>query len=1015
MNLIQHSIRRPVAVTMASMVVLLTGLFSVSRLPLELTPDVDFPRLTITTPWPDSSPEAVEAYVTAPLEAVASTSAHVREVTSQSDEGRSQITVSYARNTHMDLAAMELSEKLSLVQEQLPYGAGPPSIGKYVPREFRTDRFFAFRVTGPFTLPEVRRIALEKIRPALLGLGGVAEVRVIGGRDREVQILLDKAALKRHGVSLDQIRQAVRSLGLRRSLGVAHENGVRFSLAVHMPLASLSGIEALRVNPGSSPPVILRDIARIRDAYGEPASVSRIDGQPALVVSLERETGSNTIDVSNRIGRRLETLRDRLPRGVRLIVEEDQSRAIRENLSALSRKAVFSVLVIFLVLMSFLRTVRAPLVILSTIFFSVLLTLNLFRIAGISLNLLTLAGLTLGLGMLVDNAIVVVENITRHRSPGRNSAEAAAAGTTEVVQPIIASTLTTVVAFIPFLYMTGKLRLYYLPFTMAVGLSLLSSLITAFTLTPALHVRLNRKRSSAPAGKVRENRKRIYPVLLNRILRCKGLTVAAALLFLAGSAYVFDRKVTKGSLWSWRSPEDRLTVSIRMPKGAELFRTDRIIRKFEETALEESYVDRIYTNVYPERANMTISFSKPVTRSVYPYILKEKLIREASLIAGIGVVVYGFGDPFSTGGFMSSRGQYRIEVLGYNYDHVREIARDLERRLSRYSRVRDVNIDAMGGYYTQTSHEIVLAVDRRTLSRYQLDTGDVLTEVEGHLKERLGWYSVRLGGEEVDYSLKFAAKEEFSMEDLENLEIHAPSGERVRLRDISSLERRKTPGRIVRRNQQYQRLVSFDFRGPYKLGNRVLKAVIGTTHVPPGYSVRQASYFFLQEEEKRQIFLILGISLFLVFLVTAGLFESLLHPFLILLTVPLSLAGVFLIFYATGTPFGESAYIGLALLGGIVVNDSILLVDQINRLRGRGMAVREAILKGASDRLRPILMTTFTTIGGLLPLVLLDRASESVWHHLALATIGGLLCSTVMVLTVIPALYGLMERWRRKG
>jgi len=1009
MNLIEHAVKRPTAVAMISLVILFTGFFSASRLPLALTPDVDFPKLTITTSWYDTSPETIEAFVTSPIEAVANTVTNVHKVSSVSEEGMSKVTVEFIRGTNMNFAAMELSEKLSAIREQLPYGTSSPQIVKYIPEKFQTDEFLTIHLTGAYSLQELRRIALEKIKPTLMGLKGIADVQVIGGQDREIEILVNKTKLNAYNISLSEVEQTLLDLGYRESIGALRTGKQRITLFVDTPLRESSEIENAILTSKNGYVIHIKDIAEVHDTYGRPRSLSRIDGHPAVVLHIAREVGSNTIKTADRVFKKLKELQRKLPPGLDLIVEQDQSREIRRSLSDLGERSLFSILVIFLVLMAFLHTFKAPLIIISTIFFSVLFTLNLFVIFKIGLNLLTLAGLALGFGMLVDNAIVVVENISHHHQKGELLNQAAVSGTSEVILAVVASTLTTVVAFLPFLYLTGELRIYYLPFTLAVGFSLLSSLVIAFTLTPSITVKLFSKNKWQEEVDRAFKPVRWYQDFLRWIVNHRGITIFLALFILGGSTYLFQKYVTKGRIFYWHGGT-YLSVNVGMPKGAEIKRTDQIARRFEKIALEEKKGQRVGTFVYPEFAYIRILFPRSLRKTAYPFLLKEKLINTASQIAGASVSVWGFGEGFSTGGG-GGGSMYRIKVLGYNYNKVKEIAEDLGRRLKRYSRVKDINTNASVWWYGGDVYEIVLRIDREKLERFHITPASLLSIVQANLRENLAWQRIRLGGRELEYKIKFQEYKNFSMDDLKNLLIKTPSGETLRLKEVARIEKRKTMGQIVRENQQYQRMVSFEYRGPYKLGNRLVDAIIKTTHLPPGYSVERATYYFLKEEEKQQIYFVLGVSLFLVFLVTAGLFESILHPFLILFTVPLSLSGVFLIFYLTGSSFDRSAYIGVVLLGGIVVNDSILLVDHINRLRRKGVKIVEAVLSGASDRLRPILMTTFTTIGGLLPLVFLSSGgSEDIWYSLSLATIGGLIASTTMVLTVIPALYVSFER-----
>ncbi|MCK5148142.1 efflux RND transporter permease subunit [bacterium] len=1011
MKLIDHAVRRPVAVAMGGLIVLFTGIYAVRRLPLELTPDTNFPKLTVTANWHDTSSEVMEAYITAPIETAAASLPGVKELTSESSEGISRVTLEFQRGTDMEFAALALSEALHSLRKNLPPGAGKPQIEKYVPREFQKGQFYSLRMSGPLGLASLRSIALKNIMPALLGVDGVADVRVLGGQDRELAIRLDEAALRAHGIDENHVQSALGALAFRKAVGAIHQHNERHILFIDMPLDSITAIENTILSTNNGVPIRLADVSEVTDAHGRPYHLSRIDGNPAISIQIEKETGKNTIAVVDAITEKMEQLRYRLPAGIEFQVLNDQSREIRRELSALSHRAIYSVAVIFLVLMAFLSTLRAPFIILSTIFFSVLLAFNGFLLVGMSLNLLTLAGLALGFGMLVDNAIVVVENITKHRQAGLPIHEAAIHGAREVVMPIIAATMTTIAAFIPFLYLTGELRLFYLPFTLAVGFSLIASLVVAFIITPSLTARLYTHSNKAPKSSWTDKLRKVYGGFLRRILHHRGLTLFATIIIVAGSVWIFEKKVTKGEIWRYgNSSKEVLSVYLRMPKGARLTRTDEIISRFEKKAVGQGGVKRVLVNVSDERAQMRIEFTDAGLNSPAPYLLKESCIAEAAYIAGFGISVSGFGDPFHSGG---GGGQYlsnRLEILGYNYQEVKNIAHKLARRLRRHPRVKDINTDA-ATYWGGSNQEVVLRIKRQELSRYKVTPAWILYRIQSHLKENLGHNSLILNNERVPYALRFKTADAFSVEDLENMLIRLPAGEQaLRLSQVVSFEKRRVMGTILRKNQQYQRTIAWDFRGPPKLAHKLTDRILETTHLPPGYKIQQRKWR-ITEEDKKQIGLILSLSILLVFMVTAGLFESFLHPFVILLTVPLALSGVFIIFWLTDTNFNQSAYIGVVLLGGIVVNDSILLVDHINQRRRDGESILEAVIHGAVDRVRPILMTTLTTIGGLLPLVIMEQGTDDIWYTLALATIGGLIASTILVLTVIPALYVSLEKW----
>jgi HAE1 family hydrophobic/amphiphilic exporter-1 len=1001
---------------MMMLAILITGVASLSRLPLDITPEVDFPKLSVVTSWPFTSPETVEAFVTSPIEAVASTLRNVRSVSSLTEEGLSTVTVEFRRGTDMDFAAFELNERLSSLQETFPYGVAPPKIQKYVPKEFRRGRFLSYHLTGNFSLAELRRYALERIRPALLSIDGVVEVEVLGGKEEQLLIELDPDRLRSFGVKPAQIAPVLQDANIHLGAGWLNRYGKRFDILIKDPPLSPEQIERviLRVENGSV--LRLGDVARVRLTYSRPRSLIRIDGQPAVVVNIEKGAGKNAIRVADRVFARIAELEKDFPDGLRLIKERDQSERIRQELADLSRRALFCVAVIFATLLLFLRNPAGPVIILSTIFFSVLLTLNFFYLTGISLNLITLAGLTLGFGMLVDTSIVVYDNILRKAEQGVPLSAAARMGTGEVFLPVLASTLTTVAAFIPFLYMTGELRLYYLPFAMAVGLSLLSSLLVAFTFTPVF-TRFAIARWHVARSSVREHSRvwrvvlKFYPGMLRFCLRHRLLTVLVTLLVFAGSFYLFYRYVERGRIWVWRD-QTFLRVYLRMPEGAELERADEVVRSIEKEVVGDPYVDRVFSRITADGAFIDITFPDSVVYSAYPYILKERLVARAAFTGGIDISVVGYGLPYARGGAVAP--SFHLEVLGYNYERVKTIAERVGEKLKHHPRVREVNTAGMP-WAILGRRELVLRLDRAMLPQFGLTVADVLAQIRHYLRETLAWQRVRIGVREIEYRVKMKNFRAFDLRQLQDLILEGSDGQKVRLRHIAKLEESRAPSQIERKDQQYRRWISFEFRGPYRMGARFVESVVKSTVLPPGYKLQRPRYFFMTEEEKRQIYWILAFSLLLVFMVTAALYESLRYPFVVILTVPLALIGVFLIFFFSENSFDRSAYIGVILLAGIVVNNAILLVHNIQLLHGRGLSLNEAAFQGALDRARPILMTSATTIIGLLPLVLFARAREGIWYALALSTIGGLLSSTFLVLLVTPVLYSLVSRKRRNG
>src|SRR3990172_3551840 len=696
-------------------------------------------------------------------------------------------------------------------------------------------------------------------------------------------------------------------------------------------------------------------------------------------------------------------------------------------------RALLSAGVILAVLLAFLRSFRAAAVVFATIVFSILAALNVIYLAGFTLNVLTLMGLAMAFGQVDDNAIVVLENIHRKNAAGAAGArEAAEAGAREVIVPVVAATLTTLVVLIRFVYLQGELQIFYVPLAVVMGLSLLASLIVAFTFIPALAARLLRAESGkreagsvgtpaaspAPATSAGAAAPaaaplyvRFYSHLLHATLRHPWLTVGTAAGLLAGSYRVFDKYVTRGVVWrSWWADRSYIDINISLPRGEELERTDELTRFFEEKLKGLPEIERFVTRVQPQSARIQVTFPDSLERTAVPVAIKEQMVAYSYLFAGADVRVYGFGPSFYGGG--GGAPNSTIRILGSHYQKVREIAEDLAKRFRGFSRIREVDINSAGWYTRDKATEFALRIDRRRLALHDLTAQDVVRQVAAAVRGRYGRDAVRVAGQELQYSVKLAGHDRLDLHGLAETLLLAPGGEGVRLGDVAEVSPRDVLSSIVREDQQYRRIVAYEFRGPTRLGDRVRDAVIASTALPPGYTIEARQDWGWAVEERRQIYGVLAVSLVLVFMVTAALFESLRQPLCVLLTVPMALIGVFLTFYVSKASFTREAYIGVIMMGGIVVNNAILLVDHVNRLRrAEKVPFREAVVRGTLDRVRPILMTSATTVFGLLPLVLFSEyADANIWNALGYALIGGLASSTFLVLTVTPAMYSMFER-----
>jgi HAE1 family hydrophobic/amphiphilic exporter-1 len=1013
---IRLSINRPTTIAMVYIAIAAVGVASFLDIPVELLPDVDYPQLSVTTRWPGASPEVVEAFLTAPLESAAQQVQDVRKIVSESSEGESRLEIEFARGSDMDFVRLELGERIQSIRDDLPPDVRP-QIEPYVPREFETGERVDMRYTlmGSYTFERLRRYAEDELRPQLVALGGIEEVAVLGGEDREIRIELDRQRMEAYGVRPYDVALALGAAELVRTAGKLLRGNTEWVVTIRNDVDDVDELESLVVVPdtmGTGEVVRVSDVARVRDATADPVRYFRIDGRPAVTLFLIRAIGTNALRVADAVKEKVEELKAQLPPGMWMTLEYDGSREISKQLTDLRLRALAAAIVIFLVLLIFLGSFRTAGIVFATVVFSVLIAVNLLYFGGFSLNVLTMAGLAMGFGLMVDNSIVVLENIyRRRRSGGEGARDAAEAGTRQVALPIVAGTATTVIVFLPFLYLQGELRLYYLPFAYAVGFSLLASLFVAFTFVPGLAARALEGQIPGRASVYGESQPfyvRFYRGLLSFALDRPVLIILLTAGAFFGSYRLFDKHVVKGAVWGRWGQETYISIIINMPRGAELERTDELVREFEAKLATIPEIERFTASVMPERAYMRVTFPDSLENSYVPVAIKEQMVAYSYLFAGSEVRVYGYGPSFYGGG--GSPPTYTIKLLGYNYEIVRDIAEDLARRLSRFSRVREVDTNVSDWWWTDKAFEFYLSVDRPRLAGYGLSVEELLRYVTSNVQGQIGMNRIKVGGEEVIYSVKLEGYREFDFTDLRELLVPTATGESVRLADVATVGRREVLNRIVREDQQYQRLVGWEFRGPRKLGDRVRDAAVDATRLPAGYTIEKERDIFWSSEEQRQIYTVLIFAVILIYIVTSALFESLRAPFVVLLTVPLALIGVFLVFFYTGASFTRSAYIGVIMMAGIVVNNAILLVYHINEIRRAGVEFKEAIIRGTLERVRPILMTMLTTVLGLLPLILFSETMDAtIWNALALATIGGLIASTIFVLTSIPVLYYLFE------
>lgn len=1045
MRVLGAVLKRPIATGAAFVALLALGLAAIPGLPVGIAPDLDFPRLTVELVWPNASPETVEALVTSPVEGALAGLPGLREIASTSGPGWGWVDVAFRRGTRMDVVEVLVRERLAGLREKLPEAMAAPRLTRTVPDEVDPGQFFVLRLSGARTPEALRALLEDRVLPQLAAVPGVSDATAYGGARPEIRVDLDRETVERGAVRPANLDLALDRVGTGSALGAWPRDERQVPIVLDRAEVNAGSVRD-RHTARADLLVPVGQVAAVVDTWETPRALARLDGEPSVQGVLERAAGTNVVRVARQVRDRLDEIRETLPPDVALRVIHDESETIAEELSVLGRRSAISLGLILAVLLIARRGARASLVVVSSVLFSALATFLLFRFTGLGLNLVTLSGLALAFGMAVDNSIVLLENVALRVGNRRNPVRTLAA-VREVLFPLLAATATTAVVTTPFLYLEDGVRDAYLPFVLAVVLSLVASLVVALTWSPLLAPwalgsggggQRGGARSGGTPGRgtpgpgtprgrnphgprrpaANPRGLRVFSAILTRMLRRPWIPVTVSLLILGASLWVFDRKVQKGSIFS-PEPDTTLRVALGLPPGAQIEKTDALLRTFEDHVLqhefrENGWVEQVEAFVTTDRGNLTVRFPGPVAWTGIPAALKDELSMRAATISGADVSVTGHGPGFSRGRSSVSPA-YQLRLTGPDYERLGQLTQGVADLLGRNRRVK--NLDTNGaGFFVEDARELVLIPDRPRLARAGVTMSDLTATLRPAIASDLGARRWMGPDGEVTGRIRFAGGEDLPVTELLELLVTTPAGARVRLGDLARIEERGLPGEIRRRDQAYERQIRFEYRGPRRVGDRLVRSLVENTSLPAGYEMEDGLGLFLTSAQENEIHLGIAFALVLITIVSAALFESLVLPFVAMLSVPLSFVAIPFTFWATGDSFDRTAYVGLILLAGIAINNALLLVHRAGRLHRRLGDATGAARRAAVERARPILLTTATSVAGLVPLIWQGQeAMSGTWRSLALSATAGLIASAAFTLFVIPCLFALLARRRPHG
>ncbi|MGZ8470218.1 MAG: efflux RND transporter permease subunit [Gemmatirosa sp.] len=1022
------SIQRPIGTVMLTAVILVLGGLFISRLPLDLLPRIVYPQVRVGVSNPGVEPGVLEETVAKPLEAALATTENLTRIETQIQEGSVGVELHFAYGTDIDIALQNAASNLNRARAQLPEEASPPTIGKSDPTQ---APIYEVAFSSPTRdLVSLRTWVEDRLRPQLLTVQGVASVDISGGLVREVQVTLDQERLRSFGLTVAQVIAALRAqnqdVAAGRISGLDQEI-VGKTAGRFRTVGDIRGV-VLPIDGGGQVP--LSEVATVEDTHQEQRLWARLNGEPAIKVSIRKQPDGNTVEAADQVDARLRQLaRDNfIPRDIQHEVIQNQAGFIRNSVNSVRDSAMLGAGLAMLVVLLFLQSIRKTLVIGLAIPIAVLATLVLMGLAGLTLNIMSLGGLALGVGMLVDNAIVMLENIFRKRDEEGidDPVEAAHAGAGEVSSAVVASTTTNLAAVLPFLLVSGLAALIFRELILTISFAIAASLAAALTLVPMLAAQLAKVRFSSGLARMRpfiafdrgvERMRRGYRRVARASLRRPWLVLGGSVAALAGAVLLtrdlgseFLPQVDDGGVGAW----------VRLPPGSTPQQTNEVTLEVERLVGTMPHVQSVFTTAggflfggstanRAGRGSLDIRLA-PVSEREMSADAWVRTLQDSIAARGFPGARVGVRPPRIRGLRTSSSGaDLSIAIQGDDLGELQRISQEVARRVQGVP-----GLENMEASTEEASPTLAIELDRERAGYLGLDVATVgqtlRTALDGTVATRYAE-----GNREFDVRVMLPRDRFTSPEDLGAVALF-PGGvgrEPIYLRDVATVTTALGPTDIRRENQNRQLRISGDVItevAPAGVVADSVRARLADLELRDGYSVLVGGEEEAIEENNRQLTIVVLLAIFLVFVVMATQYESLVNPLVILLAIPLSLIGVALALWGTGTPLSSPVLLGVILLAGIVVNNAILMVEYIEEYRALGTPMADAVIDAGAVRLRPILMTTLTTLLGMTPLALGIGEGSELMQPLAIAVLGGLSVSTLLTLFVVPSAYVLAHR-----
>jgi HAE1 family hydrophobic/amphiphilic exporter-1 len=1029
MSLYESAVKKPVMTSLVFVAIIILGLFSLNKLPIDLLPKIETNTIMVMTTYQGASPSDVETNVTRPLENSLNTVANLKNIVSRSRENVSIITLEFDYGNDIEALTNDVRDKIGMIKSYLPDGVTEPVIFK-----FSTDMIpvVILSATANQSLPALYKILDENVANRLARIDGVGSVSISGAPEREIQVFIDPLKLEAYHLTIEGIAQNIRMENLNTPAGVIDIGSDSYSLRVNGEFKDASELKRIVVGTSAGKTIFLSDVAEVKDDLEERVQQTFTNGVQGATIVVQKQTGSNSVKIAEGVMAALPEIKQNLPPDIKIEVIQNTSDNIKQTINGLTETVLYAFLFVILVVLAFLGRWRATVIIIVTIPISLISAFIYLGFTGGSLNIISLSALSVAIGMVVDDAIVVLENVTTHIERGSRPKSAAVHATNEVAISVIASTLTLLAVFFPLTMITGMAGVMFKQLGWIVTIIMIVSTVSALSLTPMLTsqlLRLDPKHSKlfnilyAPIERTLDKLDDFYARFLNWAVRNRKKMVLYATIFFLVSLIPSS---SIGTDFIPAQDSGRISATVNLPVGTRM----EISRELAEK------IYKLWRDKYPELDMINFSVGQASSSNVWGSLqnTSSSIIsfnirmvpldqRERSMFAisdsmrlDLARMPEVLKANVLAGGGQGMGGQSTldVEIYGFNFETTDNIARELRERLSKIPGLVDVKISR-----DEYSPEYQVEFDREKLALNGLN----MSMASNYLRNRINGLTASLfreDGEEYNIKIVYAPEYRQSISDIENILIYNNQGQAVRLKDLGKVVERFTPPTIERKNRQ--RLVTVASTVSGTTIDKAVKAInaeIDQMEIPSDIYLEVGGTYKDQQESFSDLFTLLILIILLVFIVMASQFESLTYPFIIMFSVPFGISGVILALALTGNTLNMMSFVGIIMLVGIVVKNGIVMVDYINLNRERGMGIIQAVVKGGRSRLRPVLMTTLTTILGMLPLAISTSQGSEFWKSMAVSVIGGLTVSTILTLVLIPTIYAIfgsvgVKRTRKK-